>query len=96
MYAHGWHGLSLANEETKCDKDGELPKVQSWMGLSITWIKIWEESIDCIPLCDFFDDFQGMVLKFCSDYSRIHFSAVNISTNGGYYVSDHKGKKAGR
>ena len=32
MYAHGWHGLSLANEETKCDKDG-------WMGLSITWIK---------------------------------------------------------
>lgn len=29
MYAHGWHGLSLANEETKCDKDGELPKVQS-------------------------------------------------------------------
>lgn len=47
-------------------------------------------------LCDFFDDFQGMVLKFCSDYSRIHFSAVNISTNGGYYVSDHKGKKAGR
>ena len=35
----GWHGLSLANEETKCDKDGELPKVQSWMGLSITWIK---------------------------------------------------------
>ena len=39
MYAHGWHGLSLANEETKCDKDGELPKVQSWMGLSITWIK---------------------------------------------------------
>ena len=49
-----------------------------------------------MPLCDFFDDFQGMVLKFCSDYSRIHFSAVNISTNGGYYVSDHKGKKAGR
>lgn len=37
-----------------------------------------------------------MVLKFCSDYSRIHFSVVNISTNGGYYVSDHKGKKAGQ
>ena len=39
MYAHGWHGLSLANDETKCEKDRAIPKVQSWMELSITWIK---------------------------------------------------------
>ena len=39
MYAHGGHGLSLANEETKSDKDRVLPKVQSWMELSIIWIK---------------------------------------------------------
>lgn len=39
MYAHGWHGLSLANDETKCDKDRSEPKVQTWMELSITWIK---------------------------------------------------------
>lgn len=39
MYAHGWHGLSLANDETKCEKDRTEPKVQSWMELSIIWIK---------------------------------------------------------
>ena len=39
MYAHGWHGLSLANDETKCEKDRAVPKVQSWMELSIIWIK---------------------------------------------------------
>ena len=42
MYAHGWHGLSLANEETKCDKDGELPKVQSWMVCQSRGSKIWK------------------------------------------------------
>lgn len=39
MYAHGWHGLSLANDETKCEKDQTEPKVQTWMELSIIWIK---------------------------------------------------------
>lgn len=39
MYAHGWHGLSLANEETRCEPDRPMPKVQSWMELSITWIR---------------------------------------------------------
>ena len=39
MYAHGWHGLSLANDETKCENDRAIPKVQSWMELSIIWIK---------------------------------------------------------
>lgn len=39
MYAHGWHGLSLANEETACEEGRALPKVQSWMELSIAWIR---------------------------------------------------------
>lgn len=39
IYAHGCHGLSLANEETKSSVDEKLPKVQSWMELSIIWIR---------------------------------------------------------
>ena len=39
IYSHGWHGLSLANEETACEQGRSLPKVQSWMELSVTWIR---------------------------------------------------------
>lgn len=39
MYAHGWHGLSLANEETRSEENRPLPRVQSWMELSIIWIR---------------------------------------------------------
>ena len=39
MYAHGEHGLSLANEETRSSKNRALAKVESWMELSIIWIR---------------------------------------------------------
>lgn len=39
MYPKGEHGLSLANEETKVVPDEVLPRVQSWMPLSIEWVR---------------------------------------------------------
>lgn len=39
LFPKGSHGLSLANEETKVDPNEVLPHVQSWMPLSIQWIR---------------------------------------------------------
>lgn len=38
MFAHGWHGLSLANDETIDNNSKPVPKVQEWMKLSLIWI----------------------------------------------------------
>ncbi len=38
IYPRGVHGLSLANEETRTGSE-VMPPVQSWMPLSIQWIK---------------------------------------------------------
>ncbi len=38
IYPHGAHGLSLANDETRTGSE-VMPPVQSWMPLSIQWMK---------------------------------------------------------
>lgn len=41
VFEHGWHGLSLCNEETndQTQADVELSDVGKWFGLSLDWLK---------------------------------------------------------
>lgn len=39
VFAHGRHGLALADERTASDPDQINPPVQAWTGLVLTWLK---------------------------------------------------------